>query len=555
MRVVMKCGARGCLVGLLVGPGGCLEGGLAADLEGPRVFASSLPGPRNVEVSTWPAITVDFSEAIDAASVRVALVAWEEVGRCEFTPRCAVEGASCERGRCMRDPLGAAAVKKLMTEGIAGVGVAVEVSQDGLGPGARVTVRPLRALQARARHSFLLFARDASGAPLVDESGAAAVWRRDLVTADEGSGGPEARLVVPPPEAGEVPPNLARVSTRFAAPVVGDAAATLELEAEDGTRVRLVAPEPCPGWVPGLCLRWRPGSPVLSDMAYRPGGGSLRDAAGRAAVAPAQAEWFVTAAAEDRSAPDLDLATVMQRGPCVYARIEATEPLQLRMTIGARVDEAVAGPGPVVLGLRVTERGAATVVLRAEDLAGNTAERGLPVEVIGWEAPPLGLAEILANPRGPEPGQEFVELVDLRSEGAAQAWSGLFLADRGAAAITGEEGDALPVFSTRPGERVIVVAAGYDPHEGSDPGPAPGTTLVRVDGSLAAGGLKNAGEAVSLYFRPGEAAPVIVASYEDHVATGDAAHAGRSVVADPRSCDLARAWRSEPSGSASPGAP
>lgn len=528
-----------------------------ADLEGPRVFASSLPGPRNVEVSTWPEITVDFSEAIDPASLRVALVAWEEVGRCEFTPRCAVEGASCERGRCMRDPLTAAAVKKVMTEGIEGaVAVDVEVVQDGpVGPGARVTVRPRRALLARARHSFLLFVRDRSGAPLVDEFGATAVWRRDLVTAEVGSGGPEARLVVPPPEASEVPPNLARVSTSFAAPVVAEAAAVLLLEAEDGSRVRLVAPEPCPGWVPGLCLRWRPDSPVLSDMAYRPGGGSLRDAVGRSVVPAAAADWFVTAAEEDVIAPELDEVAALQRGPCVYARVEAREALQLRMAIGERVDEVVAGPGTVVLGLRVTGSGEARVSLRAEDLAGNVAERTLMVALTPWEGPQLGLAEILANPRGPEPGQEFVELVDLRGEGAPQAWTGLFLADRRAEDVTGEEGDLPPMFVTRPGERVIVVAAGYDPHEGSDPGPAPGTTLVRVDGSLAAGGLKNAGEPVSLYFRTGEEDAVIVASYDDHVATGATAHAGRSVVADPRSCDLARAWRSEPSGSASPGAP
>ena len=49
-----------------------------------------------------------------------------------------------------------------------------------------------------------------------------------------------------------------------------------------------------------------------------------------------------------------------------------------------------------------------------------------------------------------------------------------------------------------------------------DRGPRDGVT----DGSLAAGGLKNSGEPVSLYFRTGDAAPVIVASYADHVATG-----------------------------------
>lgn len=527
-----------------------------ADLEGPRVFASSLPRARNVEVVTWPEITVDFSETIDAGSLRVALVAWEEVGRCEFTPRCVEDAASCERGRCMVDPLSAAEVKQVMTGALAeGVAVAVEVAQDGpIGPGARVTVRPRRALREHTRYSLLVFVRDASGAPLVDEFGAAAVWRRELVTGDEGSGGPEARLAVPPSGAGEVPPNLARVSTEFSRPVAIDAAATLELEAEDGSRVMLVDPEACPGWVPGLCVRWRPAGAVLADMAYRPGGGTLRDGFGRAAVAPAEASWFTTAAAADAEAPVLTTARAERLGPCVYVRLTTDEPLQLRMTIMGLVDEAVAGPGAAVLGVRVA--GGGTVVLRAEDLAGNAVERALVVmNEEDMEAPSLGLGEILANPRGPEPQQEFVELVDLRSEGAPRSWSGLVLADRGAAAITGDEGDGLPEFTTRPGERVLVVASGYDADEGSDVAPVAGTTLVRVDGSLGAGGLKNAGEPVSLYFRPGEGAPVIVASYGDHVDSGAAAHAGRSVVADPASCDLARAWRSEPSGAASPGAP
>ena len=543
----------------------CGEIELHADLEGPRVFASSLLRPRNVEVATFPEITVDFSEAIDPASVRVALVAWEEVGRCEYTPVCAAEGSGCERGRCMRDPLSASAVAGLMRGPIAGgVPVAVEVAERSpAGPGARVTVRPQRALQARVRHSLLVFARDTSGAPLVDEAGAVAVWRRDLVTADEGSGGPEARLAVPPSGAVEVPPNLARVATSFASPVAIDRGATLELAAEDGSTVTLIDPEPCPGWVPGLCLRCRPDAPVRSDMAYRPGGGSLRDLLGRPAVAPAEPDYFITAAGPDVAAPELAGASVASLGPCVYARLVAEEPLQLRLTIGAAQDEAVAGPGPVTLGLRLAAIGAApgtvaTATLRAEDLAGNARE--LAIEAVLGDslaplAPPLGLAEILANPRGPEPAQEFVELVDLRDEGPAQLWEGLVLADRGAQAITGEEGDALPGFMTRPGERVMVVATGYDPDEGSDVAPAPGTTLVRVDGSLAAGGLKNAGEPVSLYFRTGDAAPVIVASYADYIATGAAAHAGRSVVADPQACDLARAWRSQPSGSASPGAP
>ena len=332
-------------------PTACLEPGLHADLAGPQVFASSLPRPRNVEVPTLPRIFVDFTEPIDPASLRVALVAWEEVGRCALTPVCPIEGSTCERGRCMRDPLSAAAAARF-PEGPAIDAVPLQapvLEHSPIGPGPRLWISPRRALQAHARHSLLVFVRDVSGAPLVDDDGEPGPWRRDLVTAGEGSGGPEARLVAPPPAAEQVPPNLARVATAFVRPVALDPAATLQLEAERGAPVLLVAPEPCPGWVPGLCLRWRPDGPVLADMAYRPGGGTLRDLLGRPAVAPAEATWFRTASAADTSPPDLGGATLVALGPCVYARVFADEPIELRLEIGDEVDAAVAGPGPVVV--------------------------------------------------------------------------------------------------------------------------------------------------------------------------------------------------------------
>lgn len=536
----------------------CVDLELHADLAGPRVFASSLIRPRNVEVPTLPRIFVDFTEAIDPASVRVALVAWEEVGSCAMTPVCEVEGSSCERGRCMRDPLSVKDVAGLEHAAIEG-SVALEPvvpEQSPIAPGSRVWVAPRRALQAHARHSLLVFARDASGAPLVDEDGVVGVWRRDLVTAGEGSGGPEARLVAPPPGSEQVPPNLARIATAFTRPVA--LSGTLTLEGEDGSVLKLIDPEPCPGWVPGLCLRWRPDGPVLPDMAYRPGGGTLRDLLGRPAVAPAEATWFRTASERDGTSPSLAGVQLVALGPCVYARITSDEPIELRLAVGPHEDVAVGGPGPLVVALR-GPFAAAEASLRAEDLAGNLAELSLPVPEDSQTA--LGLAEILANPRGPEPAQEFVELADLRESGDPRAWTDLHLADLpadvvAAALADGDApGDALPAFTTRPGERVLVVGASYDPREGSDVAPAPGTALIRVDASLGAGGLKNAGEPVTLYFGPGAVAPGIVASYGDHLATDAAAHAGRSVTADPRACDVARAWASEPGGSATPGAP
>lgn len=545
---------------------GCLDLELHADLAGPRVLASTLSRPRNVEVPVLPAITIDLSEPVDPASVRVALVPWEEVGRCDLTPVCAAEDSRCERGRCQRDPLTAADLKRLTDAAPDGaVPLHAPVLEDSpAGPATRLVVAPRRALQPRARHSLVLVLRDRSGAPLVDDDGLAGVWRRDLVTADEGSAGPEARLVAPPSGATGVPPNLARVATEFARPVALEPGAELTLAAADGGVVRLVDPEPCPGWVPGLCLRWRPEGQVVSDMSYRPGGGTLRDMLGRPAVPPAALTWFQAAGEPDLAAPALADAELRAVGPCLHASFTASEPVQATLTLAGRSDAAAGGPGPVHLALRLagpTPGAPVTATLRVEDLAGNASERAL-VAVLedSPELPPLGLAELLANPRGAEPAQEFVELADLRSDGPPRAWSGLVLADlsvdalRLALAEGDLPGDPLPTFSTRPGERVLVVAAGYDPADGADPAPAPGTALVRVDASLGAGGLKNAGEPLALYAVVDGGEPTLISSYGNYIATGAAAHAGRSVVADPAACDLARAWISHPAGTSSPGA-
>lgn len=551
---------------VLVWLSGCLDLELHADLAGPQVVASALPRPRNVEVPVLPVLTFDLSEAVDLASVRVAIVPWDEVGRCDLTPVCAAEASSCERGRCQRDPLSAAAIKGLAEAAPDGaVPLHEPVLEDSpAGPATRLVVTPRRALTPHARHSLLLVLRDRSGAPLVDEDGVAGVWRRDFVTADEGSAGPEARLVAPPSGATGVPPNLVRVATEFARPVVALAGDELTLAAADGGVVRLVDPEPCPGWVPGLCLRWRLAAQVLPDMSYRPGGGTLRDLLGRPAVPPAALTWFQAAADPDLVAPSLADASLRALGPCVYASFTADEPVEARLTVGGAVDVATTVAGPVRLALRLTaaQLGATVAAtLRVEDLAGNFAERALEaVPGDSPDLPPLGLAEVLANPRGAEPAQEFVELADLRGDGEPRAWSGLRLTDLPVDALLlaladGETpGDPLPNFSTRPGERVLVVAAAYDPADGADPPPTPGTALLRVDASIAAGGLKNAGEPLVLYVAPEGGPPALVASYGDHIATGAAAHAGRSVVADPSACDLPRAWISHPAGTASPGA-
>lgn len=536
---------------------------LSADLEPPRVISSSLVGPRTVEFPARGAIDIEFSEPIDPASVVVALVPWIDTGTCSLTPDCDPD-STCERGHCQKDPLTAADLARHAA------GEPPEGSPVGhVLTDSHLRIAPTSALDGHSRHSLLVFARDSSGAPLVDDAGVPAPWRRDLVTAGEGSSGPEARLVSPPPGAAAVPPNIAHVDTEFVRPVALDPAATLELTSDAGP-AELRDPTPCPGWVPGLCVRWRLAASLRPNTVYWPAGGTLRDLLDRPAVAPAARASFTTAAVVDTRAPALS-ATFAIRGPCLYADLDADEPLALDLAAGPAHDLAITGGGPVRLGLRLAEIDPALApgaeisgVLTATDLADNHQALRFTVVVdasVPVDLPPLGIAEVLANPLGAEPRQEFVELADPRPGGAPAEWRDLHLADApwpavAAALASGEDppGDAIPEFSLAPGARALIVASGYDPAAGDDPPPAPGTALLRVDASLAAGGLKNAGEPLTLYAWTGEA-PVLLASYGNWLASDAQDHAGRSVVADPAACDLPRAWASHPYGSATPGAP
>jgi hypothetical protein len=107
-------------------------------------------------------------------------------------------------------------------------------------------------------------------------------------------------------------------------------------------------------------------------------------------------------------------------------------------------------------------------------------------------------------------------------------------------------GDPLPPVSLGPDELAILVGSSWP---GSPIGQA---QLIMLDSSLAGGGLKNAGEPVTLWM-PSEHGPIELASYGNWIATGASSHDGRSVVAGLDACDLPDRWRSHPQGISSPG--
>jgi len=169
----------------------------------------------------------------------------------------------------------------------------------------------------------------------------------------------------------------------------------------------------------------------------------------------------------------------------------------------------------------------------ATDLAGNATTSAPFAFTTPAALPPVAITEVLANPAGPEPQQEYVELRNLGD--ADVELSGLRLQDS-------KGGDDLPAETLAAGGYALIVTATYDPDEGSDPSPRAGTLLVRVDTRLGADGLSNSGEPVQLL--QGEA---IVSSYGGWVDVSAGSWNGSAVHRlIQTACDGADAWNHTP---------
>lgn len=145
--------------------------------------------------------------------------------------------------------------------------------------------------------------------------------------------------------------------------------------------------------------------------------------------------------------------------------------------------------------------------------------------------------EVLANPRGAEPAQEWVELFN---DGAAPVdLAGFSLQD--AAGST-----ALPAFVLEPGRHVLVASEAYTAEGGTDVAAAAGTPVLRVP-ELGKNGLSNSGEALQLV----DAGGVVVSRFPAR-ATKNGVSVARRTPATPDDAPEAFAAHAPPG--ASPGA-
>lgn len=97
--------------------------------------------------------------------------------------------------------------------------------------------------------------------------------------------------------------------------------------------------------------------------------------------------------------------------------------------------------------------------------------------------------EVMANPRGPEPSQEWIEIVN---DGIQEVSLAGWRIEDGAG-----EGSTLPAQRLRPGQLAVLVQEDYEPDSDLDAIPPPGVPILRVP-QLGKSGLSNSGELLRL---------------------------------------------------------
>jgi len=389
-------------------------------------------------------------------------------------------------------------------------------------------------------------------AGLVGDAGC--VPRTDLAAETNGGGGAStgaegptgpgvaaASLVDPAAGATGVPVNLAAVWVKFPGPVsLPDGALAV---ATSGVPAALGALESaaCPDASPAACLRVGLAGALSAGATYVVDlGPGVMDLEGHQVPAGLVGR-FVTAPDADLTAPVIDALAVQPVGPCVAVAFTTDEPAQATIRI-----ESAGGVRRISAGAGVTEfSGAASlvglgagdpllVIAEVEDRAGNRAESAAVALTVPPDLLPLAITEVLANPAGAEPTQEFVEIRNLGDQPVEL--QGLAIAD-----VKGM--DVLPAATLAPGAYALIVASGFDAASPKDIPPRAGVLLVRVDTRIGSDGLSNSGEVVRLLSAHGN----VVSSYGAAVDVSAASWSGKSVHRIPETaCDQEASWTRHP---------
>ncbi len=373
-------------------------------------------------------------------------------------------------------------------------------------------------------------------------------------------------LIDPPAGTADVPSNLAAIAVRLPVALALDAAganAPFRLRASaarsddgsGGVALGTALAMACAGGLAGSCYRIPVAAVLAPSTSYlfELLAGAIQQDGAPAATGAIGA--FDTAASSDETPPQVIDFSIALAGPCAGVRFSTDEPVTAQVVVRAASDAGASDVGDNTVE-RITEAGTgqtafdlavplgglapatrAEIRLRVTDRAGNAIEASTGEIELPPATPPLVITEVLANPAGPEPGQEFVELRNVGGDELSLA--GLRLEDsRGA--------DVLPEAVLAAGAYALVIPSTFDPASPRDVAPRAGTLMVPVDTRLGSDGLSNTGEVVRLRL-PGTGTEAVISSYGGWIDVSAASAAGKSAqrVGDG-SCDHPSAWTKPP---------
>jgi hypothetical protein len=441
--------------------------------------------------------------------------------------------------------------------------VQVEPDPDG----TTVTIDPSTPLLPLTPYTLAISGavRDLADNPIAGPDAVAAPFVYHFITSDPYAGCLEIRLASPEAGMTAVPRNLPRVLVSAEGLVSVDALQSLRLVPAGGVS-SVTGPA-------DLVDR-----PSAQDPSKWPACYSLPVAAGLAPSAryllvldpgdsqdpgcgflpTAEPQGFVTGTTSDTTPPEITVSEPRFESTCVGVNVTGSEPVELTAQIWPVGQVGVGDPlvsysnpelalnHDVVLDLSVLATGSTVeLIFEGQDFVGlSDVSRPLEFQV-PEPIPSVVITEVLANPAGPEPASEFVEVLNLSGESVnVDGWS---LSDSAL-----DFGDPLHGDVLQPGQYGLIVGPGYDPFQGPDPAPDPGAILIHSDSSLASGGLSNSGEPVFLWDGQGR----FISSYLDALPVSSSSFNGCSVErVSAEMCGGSSGWAPNLDGSSTPGRP
>jgi|GEM_PF-6947946 hypothetical protein len=532
------------------GSGGCHDPSLVTvDVQAPVVEVVL-----DRRVSTTPTLELVFSKPMASetlSSESVVLVAHRLGGGgfCDVDLACPSLGR-CVEGVCQHKVVDEAWLKDLAHPPLSAsrralvVPATLTVDEGGY----RAWLTPAVKLEPDRLHTLLIAPtlRDRRGNRLASDG----VYRKEFLTDDGSRAKPRPAMVWPQNGAVAVPTNLRALVFRFDKHVEGLSRDTVRLVGPRGNAVGAdididvdVVKDAglCSQWPVGQCYALRPWNWLEPRTTY-----ALRfsqgiwDTIGQAPLITGEMR-FATGPGPDHIPPKLTHLSQRLTGECLILDFQSDEQV--------RVTASLASVPPVGM---VAEQGRHEIALETggvwgwqnidvglADLAGNSTlyryDQHFAI------LPKISITEVMANPSGVEPAQEWIEIFN--GEDSAISIGGWTLDDND----DGQGINHLPAAVIPAKSFALLVGPKFKVQNMSGDLPPPATTFVRLSTTLGAQGLANGGEMLALRNSLGR----LVSSAVALPSPGD----GRSLErVSAGGCDLRENWRANSERGPSPGA-